>query len=60
MPRPSEHQADIERQVATEGTRRPQDDTLVRRLTRERRLARDRAPGAPSQARPRAEGPAKG
>jgi hypothetical protein len=60
MPRPSDHQADVERQVAPEGTHRAQDETLVRRLTRERRLARETVSATPGQARPRGEGPAKG
>jgi len=60
MPRSSDRQADIERQVAPEGTHRPQDEAIVRRLTRERRLARETVAPTPGQARPRGEGPAKG
>jgi hypothetical protein len=42
MGRLDERQADLERQITTERARAKPDEMLIRRLTRERLLARDR------------------
>jgi hypothetical protein len=60
MRRQSDHQADLERQLASEGTRPVQDEALIRRLRRERRLACETSATSASRTRQRADGPAKG
>jgi len=49
----TERQADLERQIAEERTRANPDETLIRRLTRERLLARDRLAALGGCAMPR-------
>ena len=48
-----EREADLERQIAAERARTTPDETLIRRLTRERLLARDRIAALSGSALPR-------
>jgi hypothetical protein len=53
MGRLAERQADLERQIAAERARPAPDEMLIRRLTRERLLARDRIAALSGCAMPR-------
>jgi hypothetical protein len=53
MGRLSERQADLERQIAEERARATPDEALIRRLARERLLARDRMAALAGCAMPR-------
>ncbi len=53
MGRLSERQAELERQIAAERARPAPDEGLIRRLTRERLLARDRIAALMGCAMPR-------
>ena len=48
-----EREADLERQIAAERARATPDETLIRRLMRERLLARDRIAALSGSAMPR-------
>ncbi len=53
MGRLQERRADLERQIAAERARQAPDEMLIRRLTRERLLARDRIAALSGCAMPR-------
>jgi hypothetical protein len=59
MPRPADDQADLERQAAPDGHFRKSDEALLRRLARERRLARSAMAPTPGKTRPRGDTPSK-
>ena len=53
MGRLAERQADLERQIAAERARPAPDEPLIRRMTRERLLAKDRMAALAGRAMPR-------